>query len=187
MPHPRKEKGNEYEREVSAILTEWWDSSRFEFARTPNSGALRWNGISWTYGDILPPEDFLAIVECKHYKEIELDEVLRCKPTEKNVGGWWREVLADAQRCYDETRYPAQPLLVYRKNYWRTHRLVLESDFFGALGGRKLQLPAAWMTGTGVPPYVVTDLLEFLESVTPEQFRQAQKACIPAALLTLAA
>ena len=62
-----KNKGNSNEYKVAKILTEW---SKLKFHHLPASGALRWNEMVWTFGDLLPPESLPIIVECKWWKEV---------------------------------------------------------------------------------------------------------------------
>jgi hypothetical protein len=49
-----------------------WDNSK-PFVKTPNSGALRWCGILWVYGDLCYPEGFAFGVEVKNDDEVSLD------------------------------------------------------------------------------------------------------------------
>ncbi len=179
MPHPSKNKGNSNERKIAEILTAWWGT---EFKRTPGSGSLRWLGASWTYGDLLPPEDFLGSVECKHYKSIDLDEILRTAPTENNILGWWREAREDSNRCYQETGIWVQPILIYKQNY-RPFRLVLEADFCAACGGRKLNIPAFWCSLPEASSFVILDLRQFLEVVSPQDFQRAIRKVVPQSLI----
>jgi hypothetical protein len=179
VPSPSKVKGNKNERDVAKTLSSWWGE---EFKRTPNSGALRWKGASWTYGDILPPESFPAVVECKHYSDIDLDEVIRCAPTDSNILGWWRETTEDAQRCYEETNVPAQPILVYKQNRV-PRRIVIEAEFLIALGGRKLGLPAFWVSSPEREPLAILDFKTFLASVSRDLFLRSVRKVIPTALV----
>lgn len=180
MPSASKNKGNANENAVAKLLTAWWGE---DFKRTPNSGALRWNGAAWTYGDLLPPESFPAVVECKHYAKVDLDEIIRTKPTESNILGWWLEAHADAMRCYEETKTTAQPILVYKANRV-PRRVVLEADFFAAMGGRQLRVPSIWVSHPDLPgPVVILPLEDLLESVSREMFLQASKMVIPSSLV----
>jgi hypothetical protein len=184
MPHASKIKGNSNERDVAKLLSPWWGE---EFQRTPNSGALRWNGSTWTYGDLLPPETFPAVVECKHYKAINTDGILHLKPGADNILGWWLEVQADSQRCYQETGRVVQPLLIYKANRV-PRRIALEADFFTALGGRRLGLPSLWVTHPEMPgPFVLLDFEKFLSTVGRVEFLDAQRKVLPTALVELAA
>ena len=179
MPSASKVKGNKNERDVAASLSAWWGE---EFKRTPNSGALRWKGASWTYGDILPPESFPAVVECKHYEGVDLDEVIRCAPTPHNILGWWKETTADSYRCYSETALPVQPILVYKQNRI-PRRIVIEAEFFIALGGRGLKLPAFWVSMPEHEPLAILDFKSFLETVSRDLFLSSIRKVIPTALV----
>jgi hypothetical protein len=179
VPAASKIKGNKNERDIAKALSTWWGES---FNRTPNSGALRWKGASWTYGDILPPESFPAVVECKHYANVDLDEVIRCTPTPHNILGWWKETTDDSYRCYKETGIPVQPILVYKQN--RTpRRIVIEAEFFIAMGGRKLHLPTFWISMPGSEPLAVLDFKAFLAAVPRELFLSSIRKVIPTNLV----
>lgn len=180
MPSASKTKGNANENAVAKLLSDWWGET---FKRTPNSGALRWNGASWTYGDLLPPESFPAVVECKFYASVDVDAIIRTKPTESNILGWWLEAHADALRCYEETKTPAQPILIYKANRV-PRRIILEADFFVAMGGRQLKIPALWISHPEMPgPLVMLSLDEFLTHVSRDSFLQASKMVVPSSLV----
>ena len=57
-----KIKGNKFERDIAKLLSKWY---RKPFHRMPSSGALRWNDVIFTFGDLLPPSDLNCIIECK--------------------------------------------------------------------------------------------------------------------------
>ena len=184
MPSASKTKGNSFERDTAKRLSLWWGES---FQRTPNSGALRWNGASWTYGDLLPPESFPAVVECKHYKKIDTDAIMRLKPGDGNILGWWLEVQEDAGRCYQETRVVVQPLLVYKANSV-PRRLVLEEEFYAAMGGDSFKITYFLVSHQEMPGrFVIVDFEEFLQQVSRELFLEAHRKVIPAALIEHAA
>lgn len=179
MPSPSKRKGNSNESAVAKALSAWWGES---FRRTPNSGALRWMGASFTYGDILPPESFPAVVECKHYGHVDLDEMIRCAPTPHNILGWWQETSDDAYRCYKETGIPVQPILVYKQDR-RPRRIVLEAEFLIALGGQKLGIPAFWISLPTHESLAILDFTSFLEAVSRDLFLRSVRKVIPTSLV----
>jgi len=74
----QKNKGNNFEREVADLLSEIYDES---FIRVPNSGAFiggknqyRASSLDSAQqktfrGDIITPDGWDLVIECKHYKE----------------------------------------------------------------------------------------------------------------------
>ncbi len=182
MPSKSKTKGNNAEREVAKALSEWWEE---DFKRIPNSGALRWGGASWVYGDLLPPETFPGIIESKHYAEIDLDGLLRLKVADGNPLGWWAQVVSDVVRCYQDTGLALQPILVFKANR-RPRRIALEECFFKKLYRESPKLRASPYLILNRPEFlgrvVLVDLEEFLSIVDPESFVQAAKLSFPTCL-----
>lgn len=178
----QKAVGYRHETEVARLLTEWWGAS---FARTPNSGALRWNGLTWTFGDLLPPEDFPAVVECKRRKGIQwhylFDQDRKITP-EHHPLSWWQQSQDDATRCYTETKRVVQPIVVC-KTIRRPNRIFIEADFYAALGGRNLGLSSLWVTHPKYVPFVILDLTSFFSAVDREAFLKGVRSVIPAALV----
>lgn len=132
MPSKSKSKGNTHERDVAARLSVWWGK---EFRRTPNSGALRWQGTSWVYGDLLPPEDCPFAIEAKHYAEVELAEILGRQKQQPGTGlisvWWYGQTVPDAQRASRDLGRPVEPMLV-----WRRRRFEPASEVQLQLAGR---------------------------------------------------
>ena len=76
-----RRKGNAYERKVSSLLNERFGTK--EFCRTPGSGAF---GSTHTlpqhikvYGDLITPEKFRFVIECKTGYTVELDDLFKPK------------------------------------------------------------------------------------------------------------
>lgn len=182
MPSKSKTKGSNAERELAKLLSAWYQE---EFKRVPSSGALRWGGASWVYGDILPPESFPGILESKHYKEVDTDGLLRLKPTDHNPLGWWLQVVSDVKRCYEDTGLALQPLLVFKANR-RPRRLAIEACFFRKLCRECQPLKAAPYLALNRPEFfgrvVIMDLELFLSIVDPESFVRAAKLSFPSCL-----
>lgn len=163
MPAKSKSKGNTNERKIAKILSRWCGD---EFLRIPNSGALRWKGKAWVYGDLLPPPDFpLCVFEAKHYRDVDLDKILRVGVAEDNVLGWWQQVCLDSQRCTNETGWDPMPVLVFKANH-RPFRICLLRSFCSLLP----ELPMLQVTGTELPDFCIIDLDEFMKKVPYDLF-----------------
>lgn len=165
-----KKKGAVNEVMIAEQLSAWWGKP---FKRMPASGALRWKGAAFTYGDLLPPEDFPCIVECKHYKFVDLDEIIGKDPKKGYVTWWWYDqVWADVARCHVETGRKLWPMLVFRSNQ-KKPRVVLDSlhshDLFA---DRSIKEPA--MLYGRLPDlrqFTMYDLASFLAAVPATRFR----------------
>lgn len=172
MTSKSKGKGNAHERDVADKLTQWYGE---KFLRIPNSGALRWQGAAWVYGDLLPPEGFPFVMECKHYAEIVFEEVLGTKNSPSGcsrVSEWWfTQAVPDADRAHRETGKQVLPLLFWKADY-RPIRLTMWLEDF-------VRIPSAYAklvtVITAIPhrrPFVTVNLDEFLAVVTPAEMRQ---------------
>ena len=114
MANPSKIKGTAFESKVVKILSEALGK---EFKRMPLSGA-----ISYLKSDIWLPSDTAAwpfSVECKHYAEIEWNNLLTAKSTE--IHDFWRKVSKDA------ITMEKKPLLIFRWN--RSKEFVGYDDY----------------------------------------------------------
>jgi len=75
-------KGNRFENKVSKILNERFDTD--EFCRTPGSGAFatthKLPNYLKVYGDLITPEKFKFIIECKKgYNEEQVSDIFNKK------------------------------------------------------------------------------------------------------------
>lgn len=167
MPSAGKKKGNTHESWMAAALTEWYGQP---FKRMPASGALRWKGASFVYGDILPPEDFPFIVECKHYKSVDMDEILRLDP-ERGYITWWyyNQLLPDVKRCLQETGQSCTPLLLYKQNN-RPTRACMPTKFSTLLDGK---LAFMSVSIPGRPSFLIADFGELLRLIKPSELVSA--------------
>jgi hypothetical protein len=114
MANPSKLKGTAFETKIVKTLS---DALGKEFKRMPLSGA-----ISYLKSDIWLPSDTAAwpfSVECKHYAEIEWNNLLTAKSTE--IHDFWRQVYKDA------TTMNKKPLLIFRWN--RSKDFAAYDDF----------------------------------------------------------
>lgn len=167
MPSKSKTKGNSHERNVAKILTQWWGE---EFKRTPGSGFLRWQNSVWTYGDLLPPESFIGVIECKFYKENNLNILLTGTPQENNILGWWEQAVGDSERCYLETQIKAPPLLITKANY-QPILLCVSENFALALKLGKLVKHLTFKHDKTA--FVICHLDDFLQCVDKDAYLQA--------------
>ncbi len=183
-----KPKGSKHEAEVAKLFTEWWGSA---FKRTPNSGALRWQGVSWTYSDILPPDDCSVALECKIRAEIDVWALVRPGSDAAHIHhpiAWWNQSVEDAARCYRETGQVIHPMLVFREDHKKNY-IALEADLFVALLGDTHQKHATlWVSHPGAHTrFVIMDLATFFSSCSREQFLDGQRKVIPWNLVEIAA
>ena len=172
MAGKSKKKGSAHESAVAKILSAWADE---EFKRVPSSGALRWAGASWVYGDLLPPESLPVVIECKHHHEVSVEDLLwnglKTSGLPKLVK-WWDQVEDDAHRCFQETGTHVEPLLCWKRDYGR-HRLCVWEAFFTSLEehlGVKMDHIAVCIPDHDT--FVMLDLMSFLSTVPVEELRE---------------
>lgn len=103
MSSASKLKGSAYESKIVKILRQ---ELGLDFHRTPHSGAL-----SYFKSDIFLPSDtagFRFNIECKHYAEIEWNNLLTAKSTE--IHQFWEQAKTQADTM------SKSPLLIFRWN-----------------------------------------------------------------------
>ena len=104
MAHNKsKAKGSAYEQKIATRLTSEFD---VEFRRVPLSGS-----IDYLKGDIWTPHDtawWPYAIECKHYKDIEWNNLLTSKTTD--MLQFWRQAVREAEVMNKK------PLLIFRWN-----------------------------------------------------------------------
>ena len=103
MASKSKIKGGAYEAKVRDILTK---ELKIEFKRMPLSGS-----IEYLKGDLWTPFDTAAwpyCIECKHYAEVNWNNLLTAKSTE--LYQFWK------QTCREAEVMQKKPLLIYRWN-----------------------------------------------------------------------
>ena len=103
MASKSKIKGSTFEAKIRDILTE---QLKIKFERTPLSGS-----ISYLKGDLWVPSDtkgFEYIIECKHYSELEFNNLLTAKSTD--ILEFWRQALDEAKTMNKN------PLVIFRWN-----------------------------------------------------------------------
>ena len=103
MANKSKIKGSAYEAKIKRYLNSQFD---IEFERMPLSGS-----IEYLKGDLWTPHDTAAwpyCIECKHYKDIQWNNLLTAKTTD--ILQFWRQAVREAEVMRKE------PLLIFRWN-----------------------------------------------------------------------
>ena len=103
MVNKSKIKGTAYEAKIKRYLNSHLD---IEFERMPLSGA-----IEYLKGDLWTPHDTAAwpyCIECKHYKDIQWNNLLTAKTTD--LLQFWRQAEREAEGM------KKKPLLIFRWN-----------------------------------------------------------------------
>jgi len=105
MANRSKEKGKRYERQVAEFLSKQFNTS---FVRVPNSGAFvggknftrriqLTEGQTKTFkGDIIPPENWNIVIECKNYEKISGGLPAVIKGNSVQLNKWIKELRGDA-------------------------------------------------------------------------------------------
>lgn len=117
-------KGDTFERDVSKFLNQAYGIKMF--ARSPGSGAyvgrsnyfkkqgLSESAVHTMICDIITPDDFPYVIECKHYADKPAYATL-IKGPESTLDKWLSEVELDASRA------EKLPMLFFRTNNKGTH------------------------------------------------------------------
>ena len=103
MANKSKIKGSAYEAKIKRYLNSHFD---IEFERMPLSGS-----IEYLKGDLWTPHDTAAwpyCIECKHYKDIQWNNLLTAKTTD--LLNFWRQAVREAEVMRKD------PLLIFRWN-----------------------------------------------------------------------
>ena len=103
MANKSKIKGSAYEAKIKRYLNSHFD---IEFERMPLSGS-----IEYLKGDLWTPHDTAAwpyCIECKHYKDIQWNNLLTAKTTD--ILQFWRQAVREAEVMRKE------PLFIFRWN-----------------------------------------------------------------------
>ena len=103
MANKSKIKGSAYEAKIKRYLNSHFD---IEFERMPLSGS-----IEYLKGDLWTPHDTAAwpyCIECKHYKDIQWNNLLTAKTTD--LLNFWRQAEREAEVM------KKKPLLIFRWN-----------------------------------------------------------------------
>jgi len=105
MASKSKEKGKRYERQVADFLSRQFDE---KFIRVPNSGAfvggknafrrqeLADSRTTTFRGDIIPPDNWNLVIECKNYEKITGGLTGLIAGDSKQLDKWLKELRGDA-------------------------------------------------------------------------------------------
>lgn len=120
-------KGDAFERDVAKFFNQMYKVS--SFARSPGSGALvgktnykkkaglSASAIHTMICDIITPDDFPYVVECKFYADKPIFHTL-IKDKERTVDIWLGEVEFDAKNA------DKKPMLVFKTNGKGAHMMI---------------------------------------------------------------
>ena len=120
MKHP-KEKGNNHERKVAKMLSDW---SGAKFMRTPMSGAIHNFHDKRVVSDIVPPlsiGEWPFSIECKNTENSwEINNFI------EGTAEFWKQW----RQCLDDSiRENLRPMLVFTKNYRDVYLAIKREDF----------------------------------------------------------
>jgi len=171
MGSKSKKKSYANQAEVAKLFSEWTGKT---FKQVPRSGGLRWGGAFWTYGDIVPPRDLRLVIECKHYKEVRIEDLLgnhKVKnPVTSQIAEWWyAQTVPDAERCRRELELDrVEPMLCWKRDYGRI-RLCINQGFLWEIDAHEnvQSLPRLHVNLPGHDPFVILDLRDFFRVVPP--------------------
>lgn len=117
MPSKSKSKGNMFENQIAKMLNNVYDTE--QFARAPLSGAYmgksnaqKRSGIAHAAqdtlrGDIITPDDFPFVIECKNYNDAPLYHKVM-EGCDRHLDKWIAEVEFDAAQANK------QPMLFFK-------------------------------------------------------------------------
>lgn len=109
-PVNSRRKGNNFERNVAKKLNTRFDTK--EFCRTPGSGAFGTTHKNLPkhlqiYGDLITPESFRYIIECKNGYDVDFEDIFRDKS----------DLYKFINQAENESTQAGKPwLLIYKKN-----------------------------------------------------------------------
>ena len=117
-----KEKGNNFERKVAKLLSEW---SGVKFMRTPSSGAIHNFKDKRVVSDIVPPlslGEFPFSIECKCVEcSWEFSAII--ENTSQNLRDHWSQAVDDANR------ENLRPMLIFSKNFRDIFIAIRKCDY----------------------------------------------------------
>jgi hypothetical protein len=109
-----KVKGNSYENKICKILTSHFNE---KFTRVPSSGGIHSLHAKQIAGDIVTPDWFPFVIECKKQQGWTLEQIIEGKGV---FYRWWKQV------CNDSKKVNKYPLLIFSKNYSQNYCALYE-------------------------------------------------------------
>lgn len=167
-----KSKGNTCERWAATLLSEWYGQT---FKRIPSSGALRWGGVTDHFGDLLTPEDFKAVIECKHRKNFDLLAVLTKKPGKDNLLGWIQQAVDDAKRCYTDLGVLKVPIAIMKGNRV-TPVIAIPENLAFSIDFDTTKMASLRLASPYIPTFYMFAFDTFLKEVSPANMKKALAA-----------
>lgn len=157
-----KEKGNNFERKIAKILSDW---SGVKFIRTPMSGAIHNFKDKRVVSDIVPPlslGEFPFSIECKNVNcSWEFSNILEGNST--TIEKHWSQCTKDADQ------EGLLPWLIFTKNFRRIYSVMWKTDF------DKLNLKLFSRIESfseAFQPVTVFDLKNFLEKISVQELQE---------------
>jgi hypothetical protein len=158
-----RSKGADYENQIAKILSLWWTKGRDNksFRRTPMSGGWDHRHAA---GDLIAPDpNFPVHIEIRKRETFELGQLLKGG----DIMTWLRE---------GESKCPAGQDLWYimSRNRDKDYLFMRPGTYASVTyGADRMPDHALPLHIGGSCDWIVTLLSEFLDSVTPDNFRQA--------------
>lgn len=126
MPINSKQKGSEFERKIAKALQEW---SKYEFHRTPMSGALHWSNDNRVVSDIVPTQELVDkgwpfSIECKKVEGAQWEFSNLIDGTSMTLKEHWQQCWDDAQREH------MIPMLIFNKNRRDIYIMITKEVFY---------------------------------------------------------
>ena len=154
-----KNKGNEFERKVVKMLSDW---AGVKFMRTPSSGAIHNFKDKRGVSDIVAPlsiGNFPFSIECKNVEcSWELSALL--EGTSQTINKHW-------QQCSDDAaREELIPLLVFTKNFREVYAIMDFAVWLTFPSEWVVSIPSLVLTKIWEYPLIVFKLQTFLEKVS---------------------
>lgn len=117
-----KEKGNNFERKVAKLLSDW---AGVKFMRTPSSGAIHNFNDKRVVSDIVPPlslGEFPFSIECKCVEcSWEFSTII--ENTSQNMRDHWSQAVDDSNREH------LRPMLIFSKNFRDIFVSIRKEDY----------------------------------------------------------
>lgn len=129
-----RRKGNAFEREIAKILNARFDTT--EFCRSPGSGAFatthKLPQYMKVHGDLITPENFKFILECKSGYDITFEDIFKPK---SDLYKFIDQAKRDAKKAnkdwlviYKKTRH--KPFVVTSKKYSLNTVVVINDEYY---------------------------------------------------------